>query len=282
MSSTASNYDVTHLIIGTSLAGLSVILAFFTLPALLPASPQGLAYTLILLLYTILMFASSYVEEEHNFWYWATSAWLFYLFIASSRKQWTSKFFLHPAIMVLVLHRIIRRWNQTGQKFAGADDIVHSLFFSGRSSILLWVLVGATYLDIINRLARHVTRSISSFEGTSGVTYGGPGDDFDANRFMGTLAVLPLGGTAFVFKLAFTTADAPELTVGINEGILTWVAGLGLTGMARMVFGGTVLIGFWITVSEWKRAKGRRKGVNGNGGKSSLILQNMLMKSCCC
>ncbi|PVI02738.1 alkaline phosphatase-like protein [Periconia macrospinosa] len=266
MSSTASNYDVPRLIIGASLALSSVVLSFFTLPALRPVSPHGLYYMLILALYSILMFASSYVEEEHNFWYWATSAWLFYLFVSASRKEWTSNFILHPAIMVLVLHRIIRRWNQTGQKFAGADDIVHSPLFRGSYSIVLWALVGSTYIDVTNRLSRHVARSIAAFEGLSGVSLGdGPYDDFDPNRFMAFIAVLPLGATAFVFKLGFTTLDAPELTGGINRDLLNWVAGLGLVGVARMVFGGIGLSAFWIAVAEWKRAKGRRKNVDGNG-----------------
>jgi hypothetical protein len=28
-----------------------------------------------------MMFASSYVEEEHNFWYWIASGWFFALFL---------------------------------------------------------------------------------------------------------------------------------------------------------------------------------------------------------
>lgn len=35
----------------------------------------------ISLLYGIMMFASSYVEEEQHFWYWATTAWLMLLWL---------------------------------------------------------------------------------------------------------------------------------------------------------------------------------------------------------
>jgi ethanolaminephosphotransferase len=263
MSSTASNYDVPSLVLGTSLAFLSVILTFSTLPKLRPITPQGIAYVLVLILYSILMFASSYVEEEHNFWYWAASAWFFYLFISSSRKEWYRKFILHPAIMLGILHRVIRRWNQTGQKFAGADDIVHSQFLHGSNSILLWSLVGATYLDLTLRLSRHVARSIATFEGISGASFA---EASDANLVMASAAVLPLGGTAFVFKLAFTARDAPELTRAISDGLIEWVGSLGLVGIARMVFGGIALSAFWIGVAEWKRSRGQKRGES-NGGK---------------
>lgn len=32
--------------------------------------------TFIVLSYGVMMFASSYVEEEQHFWYWSTTAWL--------------------------------------------------------------------------------------------------------------------------------------------------------------------------------------------------------------
>lgn len=34
------------------------------------------------ILYGVMMFATSYVEEEQHFWYWATAAWMAYLYAA--------------------------------------------------------------------------------------------------------------------------------------------------------------------------------------------------------
>ena len=77
MSSTASNYDIPKLILGLCLALLATLLAsvaaFPTVaPSLLTSSP----FIITGLLYGMMMFASSYVEEEQHFWYWAATAWL--------------------------------------------------------------------------------------------------------------------------------------------------------------------------------------------------------------
>ncbi|KAL7771790.1 hypothetical protein CFE70_001740 [Pyrenophora teres f. teres 0-1] len=231
MSSTASNYDLARLFIGTGLAFLICALSFFTLPSFRPVTPAGVYYSLALALYSVLMFASSYVEEEHNFWYWATSAWLLCLFFSNIRKEWCNNWIFHPAIMVLAIHRVIRRWNQTGQKYAGADDIVNSGVFHGSYSIILWVLIGATYMDITIRLARHVARSIATFD-TEKKPRNVELESTDQNRMFGTIAVLPLCGTAFIFKLAFTLKDAPELTSGVSTALISRVDGLDLVGLS--------------------------------------------------
>ncbi|KAH5565815.1 GPI ethanolamine phosphate transferase 2 [Parastagonospora nodorum] len=264
MSGAASNYDVPRLFIGSALAFLICCLSFFTLPKLRPISPAGVYYIMTLALYGVLMFASSYVEEEHNFWYWATSGWFFVVFIESQRKDWTIRWMFHPALMALVLHRVIRRWNQTGQKYAGADDIVNSGIFHG-NSFVLWSLVGATYMDVTLRLAGHVARSIATFDGDQSKK-SLDAEPTDVNRLMGTIAVLPLTATAFAFKLAFTAKDAPELTYGLSGGMMDSLEALDLVGLAQMVFGGIALSGGWITFTEWQRSRTRAKrGREGNG-----------------
>ncbi|KAF1915476.1 alkaline-phosphatase-like protein [Ampelomyces quisqualis] len=264
MSGSASNYDIPRLVIGSALATFICVLSFFTLPPLCPTSSSGVSYAMTVVLYAVLMFASSYVEEEHNFWYWATSGWLFVVFITSMRKEWSARWIFHPAVMTLVLHRIIRRWNQTGQKYAGADDIVNSGIFHG-NSFVLWTLIAVTYLDVTLRLARHVARSLATFD-TEDKVKGLDIESTDMNRMMGTIAVLPLSATAFAFKLAFTAKDAPELTRDIAGHMMEALEDLNLVGLAQMVFGGLALSGGWIAFAEWQRSKRQTKrGRSGNG-----------------
>lgn len=84
MSGMASNYDMSMLIYGEVVAVVASIAAVYTVVTLPSVTASNLApFVLITVLYGIMMFASSYVEEEQHFWYWATSAWLLYLAIRS-------------------------------------------------------------------------------------------------------------------------------------------------------------------------------------------------------
>lgn len=77
----ASNYNMSQLAFGQALA-----LAAFLMTALFQTSSVARIPSFALAsAYSIMMFASSYVEEEHHFWYWATSAWLLYL--GATREQ---------------------------------------------------------------------------------------------------------------------------------------------------------------------------------------------------
>jgi len=76
MSGMASNYDVSRLIIGQGIAAVAVVLAIAAaITSISEPAASFLPFAGIVLAYGIMMFASSYVEEEQHFWYWATTAW---------------------------------------------------------------------------------------------------------------------------------------------------------------------------------------------------------------
>lgn len=233
MSSTASNYEISKLVGAQVIAALcllsAVVVAFPTVAAALRTS---LPFIAIALSYGGMMFASSYVEEEHHFWYWATTAWLLLLWIKwyvyvyasqlepnlriiSKRKQ-TFKFRLVDvsAILLLATTRVVRRWNQTGQKFAGESDIVKSFFSDHRH--FFWCLVAITYLWNLQALA-----SISFPRFPQVVA--------------GAVAAI-LATAAVTFKLAFTMEDSPELLVGLAESMADSEMGISLVTHARIVF----------------------------------------------
>lgn len=77
MSSTASNYDLTKLFIGQLLAVLGACLAISAAaPTLIGSLREATPFFSVTLAYGVMMFASSFVEEEQHFWYWTASGWL--------------------------------------------------------------------------------------------------------------------------------------------------------------------------------------------------------------
>ena len=242
LSSTASSYDVPRMVAGVALAFASSVLAVLAFPTFWPPSLAGSALTLSTLLYGVMMFATSYVEEEQHFWYWITPAWLAFLAIRSlqqaHRLRLQDDWNLPSAVLAipaLACHRLMVRWNQTGQKHAGEPDIVHDFFPSHH--VLMWILILATYLVVGYQLARTCLRS----------TLIG-----DADLAIAFVAILP----AVVFKLNFTQADAPELVLGLGGQLRAMTADLDLLTQARVVFVMlTLCLIIAVVEAKWNRGK---------------------------
>lgn len=118
------------------------------------------------------------------------------------------------AASLLVLLRIVRVWNQTGQKHAGEPDIARTVLPA--HNMLLWLLVFVTYFNVIQRLSRTAVPWVS--------------------RQLATAASLALGIAALGFKIAFTKADTPELLEGLENFVLRPMVEASLVAQARAVF----------------------------------------------
>ncbi|CAI7610104.1 unnamed protein product [Penicillium discolor] len=234
MSRTASNYDVSRLTLGlliTGVAGLLVLPA--TYKECTRHGSSGMFLILMIITCGMMMFASSYVEEEQQFWYWTCSGWIVYLHIKS---QWQSQLSAKPILrnrfgsliywsdkcIILVLaitQRLLRRWNQTGQKFAAEPDIARTFFT--RHPEIFWGLLILTYVDA----GRHLLGSIP----ITGILK------------LGALAPAVL---AFTFKLHFVTSESPELLDGtiISQIMKEWPYSLSLVLHARLVFYGLAVV----------------------------------------
>jgi ethanolaminephosphotransferase len=66
------------------------------------------------LFHIISLFSSSFIEEEHQCWYYLLSTYL--LLITIEEKSFQNLF-------MLILSRVIRSWNQTGNKWLHLNDI---------------------------------------------------------------------------------------------------------------------------------------------------------------
>lgn len=228
MSRTASNYDVSRLALGLLITGIAGVLVFpATYKECTRHMSSGLFLMLMVITYGMMMFASSYVEEEQQFWYWICSGWVFYLHIKSEssaipRRRFGSLASWAEKCVILVLaitQRLLRRWNQTGQKFAAEPDIART-FFALHPEIF-WVLLILTYVDA----GCHLFRSVP----------------FPGIWRLGTVVPAVL---AFTFKLHFVASESPELLDGtfISQIMKEWPYGLSLITHARLVFYGLAAI----------------------------------------
>ncbi|RMZ83652.1 hypothetical protein DV738_g982, partial [Chaetothyriales sp. CBS 135597] len=219
LSGTASNYDTQKLLIGIVVAIAATLVSVWalTLQAVKLDALSAITFPLLALSYGIIMFASSYVEEEHEFWYWATGAWLVLLYKRAARYSWQGNI-SGPVAVVLVclLYGIGRRWKQTGQKYAGDADLTSEVWL--KKPFLLWLLILATYTVFSRGLSRRAVKWLSS-------------------KQMGFLPVF-ISITALIFKIAFTAADAPELISGVTvlEPLAAFTRNYSLVGLARVSF----------------------------------------------
>jgi ethanolamine phosphate transferase 2 subunit G len=218
LSNAACSYDVPKMVAGIGISALALSLAIISMPRLWPPSTSGIFFALTSVFYGIMMFASSYVEEEQHFWYWLTPAWTVLLTVRSVIRFQDKKARTNLAIagfIILAVHRVVVRWNQTGQKHAGAPDIVHNFF--PNQHILMWLLILVTHGYLCFMLVQRTFRDLVALEVAVGIA---------------TVLIVP----AIVFKLNFTQADAPELVQGLAEQLREWSAPFSLVQQALFTF----------------------------------------------
>lgn len=162
---------------------------------------------------------------------------MFTIVLTSHSRSRSQRPYIH-AFGLLLCHRVTQRWNQTGQKLAGAPDIVHDMMLP--YPILLWTLITATYSTLLYRIGNQV-----SYHLKAGVT-------------VGTACALMLCIPAFAFKLGFTARDAPELLSWLGPSAISSLEQLPLVGSARLIFltvGSEIL---WALCSRFSYSKEER------------------------
>lgn len=145
---------------------------------------------------------------------------------------------------ILLAHRVIQRWNQTGQKHAGAPDIVNHYLFP--QPILLWTLVALTYTIVSLRIAYTFSTSL------------------DIHFSFGSLAAAFLTVPAMIFKVGFTSADAPELFYWLQGEEVEWLQQIPLVLVARAIFGILALQSCILLAKNRLSTPGIRKPNHGN------------------
>ncbi|KAF2158178.1 alkaline phosphatase-like protein [Myriangium duriaei CBS 260.36] len=216
LSVTASSYNVGRLMLGVFIALTATIIALLSSSSAWIPSSATFGFSLLTVLYSIMMFASSYVEEEQHIWYWMTGGWLAVLTFSRLAESSMQHIVTGCGAALLVIHRVNDRWNQTGQKWAGEPDIAKSFFTN--HYFILWVLVAFAYFQVATSMASRTLQGVLP--------------NFVAQAFS-----MLLVGTAYAFKLNFTYADSPELVGNLLTIIRNASADYTLLSQARTVFG---------------------------------------------
>lgn len=136
-------------------------------------------------------------------------------------------------------YRLMRRWNQTGQKFSAEPDIARN--FLPSHPTLLWALVILAYFDPCQRM-------ISAFS---------------ESKFAVIKSLISLVSTclAFIFKISFTAAESPALLNYplMNKFADTVTSKISLIMQARFVFLGLALVIACTISGSMKRRSGNTR-----------------------
>lgn len=119
--------------------------------------------------HSLTAFASSFVEEEHVYWYFVGTACLLFLSLVKIQSK-VSLASIISTLSSLIAFRILRRYNQTGQKFAGAPDIASYLdkspFFIPAS---LALVMAFSMKDILTQFSTQPLQSTISLAANIGI-----------------------------------------------------------------------------------------------------------------
>lgn len=197
--SASNNFDISTMQIGLLLLFLAFILALTQLRL-----KQFVRYDYLTLLipffHSLTAFATSFVEEEHVYWYFIGAVYLFFLSLGKVRNTISSAS-MAGAISSMIAFRILRRYNQTGQKFAGAPDIASYLDqFEHFSSISFSLAMSVSIKDMLAKLSiEPLESSISLVASVAIIVFRLGEGQYPANavKFAWTMMLCLLGASSF-------------------------------------------------------------------------------------
>ncbi|CCG82796.1 GPI ethanolamine phosphate transferase [Taphrina deformans PYCC 5710] len=144
----SNNYIMEEILVGLLCLAGSLCMLCYQQQAFEPRLRNGLT-VLLPFMHAASAFASSFVEEEQVFWYYMGSVALTFTFLSSLHKNMPTLRVLSMAILPLFSFRFLRRYNQTGQKHAGAHDISNFFRAWSRSEAVFILLTAASMLILI-------------------------------------------------------------------------------------------------------------------------------------
>ncbi|KAJ5104042.1 hypothetical protein N7532_004571 [Penicillium argentinense] len=229
MATTTVNPNFRLLFAGLFSAFLASILPYIRSSHTKPGLIQAFLPVAYIAFYTMAMMNENYVKQEDKFWYPVSLLWLGYLGYSSN---WGTGISGH--VMPVLLQFLVISWTQSGDATHFLPQLIQT--FISHYPILLWILMGWTYITVSARL----NRSLAS---VSSVT-------IPRKLLTTTLGILSLS-----FKFGSATLNNPDLVSFATSRALGWVREVNLALTARLILSvcGGMLVFFLIQGHRHKR-----------------------------
>ena len=156
----SSEYHIDRMNFGLLLISFSLIAASLSLTSH-AYSPLDLWFLLLVLLHSLAITSTSYIEEEHQFWYFAITTSVLIMFLldcpsslrslsldsqTSSTDQLLSHSYAMLYFIFLLTFRVTKAWNQTGIKWLNEPDISSFLFLSSNGMLPISLIFSSLVL----------------------------------------------------------------------------------------------------------------------------------------
>lgn len=146
-------YFEDYMWLGVVLLLLSVALSTLSIFSLEVPKRDKVMVLAVSTLYALSMFGSSTVEEEHQFWFWCTSALVVYGSV-------TTKSFKYEWLVALAILRVVRGWRHPGQKWTEGPDFTR---YFGQHCTTLWLLILIEYAYLLRRIKGGLLGTVTVF-----------------------------------------------------------------------------------------------------------------------
>lgn len=220
MASSATDYGYKDIYAGAGIlliTSISVIVLFnkyfYSIPGM--NIPLVIFYQLFVILYSLHFHGSSLIEEEHQIWYFFTTAT--FLFLGITVFDVFSKFstLFHYGLLFACI-RILKAWNNSGQKYSSKFNIAYYLLHTNPN--LMWFFIIFTYAIVA--LAMYTQGGFGSTFALSSAN--NIPDARDAGALISFIVVFVVTSVSFLFKLLQHFMDGNSVPKWLNW-MLLWV-----------------------------------------------------------
>lgn len=220
LASAATNYNYDDMWTGFALTVVSAVVTLITFNSYFLKQSENsfkLAqyFQLFAIVYSLHFHGSSLIEEEHQLWWFFTVLSFVYLAFTCFVLNRTNAFYWS---LIFIGIRIIRSWNNSGQKYSSSNTI--SYYLLNENSDLLWALNLITYL--VTTVAIFAQGRIVECLSILNDSQGRNSDFQQAGNLLSFVLIFVASSISFLFKVCQYYNDGYDVPGWLNF-LFKWV-----------------------------------------------------------